>query len=256
VRRSIGPPVPPARGSFPPPMTTATQSPPALDAHLAGCCLGYKETRQADGGVGPSLAVARNNGAGSEGQRSTAEMSFDGKFCVEITADLRNDWSSVVELTHATRDPRGDGRYVTTRVRPVRTVPRFGGYRWWFLCPRTACRSTKLFLPNGGQYFFSRRAYRLAYDSENEDSLDRLRRKAARLSYQLGERSWSFGSLPPTKPKWMRRPTCERKIAEWQSVTDAARAELERWAEGMRHRLRKHAPRRSDRPKLDARPLT
>jgi hypothetical protein len=160
------------------------------------------------------------------------------------TASARAPWVFLrcVELRHATGDPRGGGHHVTSRVPLVHTTPTFGGRRWWFVCPRTACRTTKLFLPNGGQHFLSRRAYGLAYDAENEGRLERLRRKAARLSYQLGEPSWSFASLPPEKPKWMRWPTYEQKIAEWQSATDAAQAELERRVGGMLDRFHKHVP--------------
>jgi hypothetical protein len=170
-----------------------------------------------------------------------AEMSFaDGKFFVEVIADLRHEQQAFVELRHATRDPRGSDRYVTSRVQLVQTVPTFGGRRWWFVCPRTGCRTTKF--PNGGQHFLRRRAYGLAYDGENEGRLERLRRKAARLSYQLGEPSWSFASLPPEKPKWMRWTTYEQMIAEWQSATDAAQAALERRVGGMLDRFHKYAP--------------
>src|SRR5689334_12670859 len=54
------------------------------------------------------------------------------------------------------------------RVQIVSTPCRFGGRRWWWLCPRTGRRCGKLYLPNGGMVFLSRGrgAYRLAYASQ------------------------------------------------------------------------------------------
>jgi hypothetical protein len=63
-----------------------------------------------------------------------------------------------MELIHKTRDDRGGDRVVRDRIRLLWTVPTFGGRRWWFQCPRTGRRTTKLFLPNGGRHFWSRQA--------------------------------------------------------------------------------------------------
>lgn len=52
------------------------------------------------------------------------------------------------------------------------TVPRFGGLRWWFRCPATWRRCAKLYLPNGGRRFLSRKAYRLRYASQVETRRD------------------------------------------------------------------------------------
>ena len=54
------------------------------------------------------------------------------------------------------------------------TACRFGGYRYWFLCPVVKdgvyCgnRVTKLFLPPAGQYFGCRQCYDLTYQSCQE----------------------------------------------------------------------------------------
>jgi hypothetical protein len=163
----------------------------------------------------------------ANGRYSTAEIQFDdGKFPVRVTIDLRNDWNRFVELKHATRDQHGQGRDVTSRIRLVQTVPTFGGFRWWFLCPRTGCRTTKLFLPRGGWHFLSRQAYGLTYDSQREAGLDLLRRRAIRLSRQLGETDWDFWAPPPPKPKWMRWRTYRRKAVECETATEAARSEF------------------------------
>lgn len=74
-------------------------------------------------------------------------------------------------------------------VRLTTTLPRFGGQRWWFVCPLVVTgrpcdrRVGKLYLPPGGRYFGCRHCYRLTYrscqDSRKPDSL--LRDLAARM---------------------------------------------------------------------------
>jgi hypothetical protein len=60
------------------------------------------------------------------------------------------------------------------RIRLVTTSLRFGGLRWWFICPLVingrSCgrRVGKLYLPPGGGYFGCRRCYNLTYTSCQE----------------------------------------------------------------------------------------
>jgi hypothetical protein len=63
------------------------------------------------------------------------------------------------------------------------TEPKYGGLRWWFLCPlslnglRCKRRVTKLYLPPGGRYFGCRRCYDLTYRSCQEaHKIERMRR--------------------------------------------------------------------------------
>jgi hypothetical protein len=70
------------------------------------------------------------------------------------------------------------------RVGLTTTRPRFGGLRWWFVCPLVKndvpCgrRVGKLYLPPGGRYFGCRTCYDLTYTSCQEshkyDGLFRL----------------------------------------------------------------------------------
>jgi hypothetical protein len=154
-------------------------------------------------------------------------IPFDeGRFTVTVLVDLRNERNCIVELIHPTRDVWEDeAGTVFDKVQLTRTQPPFGGHRWWFLCPRTGHRTTKLFLPNGGRHFWSRRAYGLGYACQREDRFSRLQRRAATLNQQLGGQGWSTWDLPPPKPKWIRWRTYERKIARWQRT--AERAEIE-----------------------------
>jgi hypothetical protein len=77
-------------------------------------------------------------------------------FPVSVRLDISNSLNAVVELTHGTRDDREGDRKVTYRIQLTWTTPTYGGRGWWFVCPKTGRRTTKLFLPNGGWHFWGR----------------------------------------------------------------------------------------------------
>lgn len=129
-------------------------------------------------------------------------------------------------MIHLARDEREGDRIVTDRIQLAWTVPTYGGRRWWFLCPRTARPTTKLFLPNGGWHFWSRQAYSLGYACQRDDRFGRLQRRATMLNLQLGGEGWSTWDIPPTKPKWMRWRTYERKYERWEQVVEKADEEF------------------------------
>lgn len=101
------------------------------------------------------------------------------------------------------------------------TTPQpFGGRRWWFICPRTGRRVSKLHLHGGT--FASRQAHRLAYRSQRETKYDRALRRAFKLRDRLGAVG-GIGDYVP-KPRWMRLRTYDQKLEEiWQAegVVDA-----------------------------------
>jgi hypothetical protein len=162
------------------------------------------------------------------GQGVTGVAYFDeGSFWVAIRVDISDPSDAFIELTHQTRDHREGNRTVTDRVRLIWTVPTYGGRRWWFQCPRTGRRTTKLYLPNGGRHFWSRQAYRLGYACQREDRFSRLQRRAAKLNRQLGGEGWGSWDTPPGKPKWMRWRTYWKKYETWERVVENAEAEFE-----------------------------
>ena len=65
---------------------------------------------------------------------------------------------------------RGEPQSADYHLRLTTTRPRFGGLRWWFLCPLAGCgrRVSKLHLPPGGRYFGCRHCYDLTYTSCQE----------------------------------------------------------------------------------------
>jgi hypothetical protein len=142
------------------------------------------------------------------------------EFPLEIAIDLSDSKNPFLELTHETRDYREGDRVELYRVRLAWTMPTYGGRRWWFECPITRRVVAKLYLPNGGHRFWSRRAYRLGYACQRETRHDRLLRKARKLSYALG--GDGDPEVPPSKPKWMRWKTYDRKIGAWQAAAERA----------------------------------
>lgn len=98
----------------------------------------------------------------------------------------------------------------------------FGGRRWWWLCPATGRRCTTLYLPNGGTLFLSRGrgAYRLAYASQKESEMERSHARLARLHRKMGGDYAYADDPPPCRPKWMRRHTYNRLVADWEAQMD------------------------------------
>ena len=129
-----------------------------------------------------------------------------------------------------------DVQHVSTGTGPQHdTVPlvptpcRFGGRRWWAVCPATGRRAVNLYLPNGGRRFLSRVAYRLAYQSQRETAAGRAWRTIRRVDARLGHDDERDRIQ---KPRWMRWHTfnrlCDRREAAEAVVDDAFIATGER----------------------------
>jgi hypothetical protein len=101
--------------------------------------------------------------------------------------------------------------------------------RWWFICPRTGRRATKLHLPDGALTFASRQAYRLVYACQREPAHYRALRRAFKLRGKLGGTGGIESYIP--KPKWMREATYDRKLEEIfaaEEIVDAYTQDLDR----------------------------
>lgn len=122
-------------------------------------------------------------------------------------------------------------------VQMVSTPCRFGGWRWWLLCPATGRRAVKLYLPNGGRRFLSRAGYRLAYQSQRETVTGRAWRAIRKVDARLGVPGGVDRDAIP-KPKWMRWPTFERLCDRRGAAQDAIDDDLIRVVDRMAHQLR------------------
>jgi hypothetical protein len=148
---------------------------------------------------------------------ATAAPAGEDQLPLAFTIDTRDRGYSFIELEHEPfTDEAGSLRY---RIKLITTVPPYGGIRWWFVCPNTGRRVSKLYLPRGGRKFLSRQAYRLGYACQRFDASDRIHLQGRRLSRALGgDGHWLDG--PPPKPKWMRWATYERKVDRFHALQD------------------------------------
>lgn len=131
---------------------------------------------------------------------------------------MRGEARFQFDVAHASRPTGPQDQTVQMEATPC----RFGGRRWWWLCPATGRRCATLYLPNGGTAFLSRGpgAYRLAYASQTASAMARSHARLARIHRRLGGHyAYADDPLPP-RPKWMRRSTYERHLAEWEVQLD------------------------------------
>jgi hypothetical protein len=131
-----------------------------------------------------------------------------------------------VQLDFLIPDGRtGSSREVRQRIALTTTRPRFGGTRWWFLCPVTRERVGRLHLPPGASQFASRRAHGLTYACQTEDIYERAARRSRRLMTRLGADAGS--RWIPLKPKGMRWTTYLRYAGQIEAFEKLASG---RWA--------------------------
>jgi hypothetical protein len=141
--------------------------------------------------------------------------SATGEECgtVGYTADLTDLAHAFVQLRYS-----ANGTPMHYPIWLHRTPCRFGGFRWWWVCPRTGHLATKLYLPPGATTFASRRAYRMAYRSERGGPMDRSHLRQRRIFEKPGGDYRIFEPAPPMRPKGMHRRTYERLLAELRAA--------------------------------------
>jgi hypothetical protein len=123
-----------------------------------------------------------------------------------------------ITLKHLSRNSSPEEQYYSVSL--TRTYPHLGGVRWWFQCPQTLRRVSKLYLPIGGRRFLSRQAYRLVHNTRQMSTAYRQSHRVNKISARLGSPDCSFLD-PPGKPPRMRWQSYERLVAEWKHARDA-----------------------------------
>lgn len=158
------------------------------------------------------------------GVKATFALTFstsDERLPLTITLDTTGTTYRFLELSHAGRDRSASPQHYQVQLE---TSPQpFGGVRWWFLCPRTGRRCTRLYLPLGGHRFWSRQAWGLGYACQRETAQCRAQRQAIKTYRALsGEGNWRDGA--PEKPKGMRWRTYDRlaaRLDQYNAAFDA-----------------------------------
>ncbi len=86
------------------------------------------------------------------------------------------------------KESRNDGPWEDkdVEIKLQKTPCRYGGFQYWFECP--VCRHRSLLSVYLSDTWCCRHCGHLAYPSENEDELERLRSKALKLKRKAGKR--------------------------------------------------------------------
>lgn len=142
---------------------------------------------------------------------------------ISYTADMRDLDAAELRLSY-TRGEGNEREHVNQTVRLVYTEPNYGGRRWWIICPYRHNRCGKLYLPNWGDRFAGRRAWRLGYHSQRVAHRDRPFEKLFRLQRKLGcDQGWEAGLY---RPKGMHRRTFERHLERYWELDERCGAEM------------------------------
>ena len=116
-----------------------------------------------------------------------------------------------------------DGQTVSYEMRIVGEPCRFGGVRWFAICPQTRLKVSKLYLPPGARRFLARKTWRLAYASQTISS--GYWRLCDQRDRYLFRKLKSDDPICPRKPKHMHWRTFEKhldKIDRLETAMDAA----------------------------------
>lgn len=135
-------------------------------------------------------------------QRWTWVATGEEHGSVTVSVNLANPDAGLVTLTF-----RLDGGPREQVIRLIGVPMRYGGRRYYFLCPRQHRRCEVL--PMVGGVFASRQAHRLTYQSQSHDHLGRLREK----SWKLEKRLWPKDGR--RRPRGRNR---ERLVEAWSEA--------------------------------------
>jgi hypothetical protein len=142
---------------------------------------------------------------------------------ISYTADMRDLERAELRLSY-TRGEANQREQVKQTVRLVYTEPNYGGRRWWMVCPYRHKRAGKLYLPNGGDRFAGRVAWRLGYRSQRVAHGDRPFEKLFRLQRKLGSpQGWEAGLY---RPKGMWNRTFERHLDRYDELDAQCSVEM------------------------------
>lgn len=159
------------------------------------------------------------------GSWSTLRWSRGGR----ETGSLRIEcYLDGVRLCYRQRRSTGDWQDINEFIPLVDTATAFGGTRKWFKCLSCGTRCRILY---GGSHFRCRRCYRLKYESQYENAIERACSQAHDIRKRLGQVG-SLDELFPEKPKGMHWATYDRLKAKDAEL-------LESWAVGVWQRLRR-----------------
>jgi hypothetical protein len=138
-------------------------------------------------------------------QRWTRVATGEETGAVNVTVNLVDPASG-----HVTVRFNRNGEPKVQTIDLASTPMRYGGRRYYFLCPKHGRRCEVL--PMVGGVFASRQAGRLTYQSQSADQIDRMRDRA----HSLEKRLWPDKGKP--RPRGRNR---ERLVEAWERADTA-----------------------------------
>lgn len=135
---------------------------------------------------------------------------------LNLMCDTLNEDNRHIHLKYNVIDTQETFDY---RIDLTATKQPFGNYRLWFVCPYKRIRTSKLYLPYGGNKYASRQAYDLKHTCQSEDYKDRAIRKKWKAWDKLGDGN----DYSLSRPKGMHHKTYDKlfnKAMEADTVCD------------------------------------
>jgi len=132
------------------------------------------------------------------GEIKVGKLALDENFEFHLTSDLTPIDRGVVMIELAPN--------VSQRIDIVTSEPNFGGYRYWFQCPETYKKCTKLYYDFNSGDFVSREALGLGYRSQRLNMKSRYAERAKDIRLKLGGEPNLIAPLPK-KPHNMHAKT-------------------------------------------------
>jgi len=138
-------------------------------------------------------------------QRWTRTATGEETGSVSVTVNLADPEAGLVVLRFSLNgDPR------TQEILLASQFMRYGGRRYYFVCPKDGRRCEVM--PMVGGVFASRQAQRLTYQSQSSEQIDRMRDRA----HKLEKRLWPDRGKP--RPRGRNR---ERLLDAWERANTA-----------------------------------
>lgn len=159
------------------------------------------------------LRYLRKQGMLVPGASGSLSWSMGGEPIGSIGYRARSDG---LQLIYRATDHDGEWRSIDETVWFDSTAQHLGGSRQWFRCPRCKRRCLVLY---GGTWFRCRKCYRLTYQSQREDSLQRSFSQARKTRHKLGG-SGSLDEPFPDKPKGMHWRSYRRFVRRAETLED------------------------------------
>ena len=138
-----------------------------------------------------------------------------------IAADMTKGPTVANAARYGTMHIVADWIYPTIQL--VARPRHFGGWQWYFVCPREGRHVSVLWSPPGQRFFAGRKSWgNVAYLSQYHGPGARAHYMAVKLCNRIGGPGAAEEWEVPPKPKWMRWRTYERLSKRCEKYWDQA----------------------------------